>query len=148
MAYIHNIIIITCWTVQLWIDPFSAGTDFRRQILTSEVEGCNLYGSACDLIWPLIPHWNNWKIILVIDPEHRYLKGLAQAKIIKKSVILFWLLYMTIWCEHVHRLELQKFFIFFATHLPVRLAIETKFLIFNFGQPCQKLEIRKFRLYI
>ena len=34
------------------------------------------------------------------------LKGLAQAK----SVILFWHLNMTIWCKHVHRLELQKFF--------------------------------------
>ena len=42
----------------------------------------------------------------------RHLKGLAQAKIIKKSVILFWLLNMTIWCKHVHRLELQKFLIF------------------------------------
>ena len=40
------------------------------------------------------------------------LKGLAQAKIIKKSVILFWLFNMTIWCKHVHRLELQKFLIF------------------------------------
>ena len=40
------------------------------------------------------------------------LKGLAQAKIIKKSVILFWLLYMTIWCKHVHRLELKTFLIF------------------------------------
>ena len=40
----------------------------------------------------------------------KLLKGLAQAKIIKKSVILFWLLNMTIWCKHVHRLELQKFF--------------------------------------
>ena len=38
------------------------------------------------------------------------LKGLAQAKIMNKSVILFWLLNMTIWCKHVHRLELQKFF--------------------------------------
>ena len=37
------------------------------------------------------------------------LKGLAQAKIIKKSVILFWLLNITIWCKHVHRLELQIF---------------------------------------
>ena len=37
------------------------------------------------------------------------LKGLAHAKIIKKSVILFWLLNITIWCKHVHRLELQKF---------------------------------------
>ena len=40
------------------------------------------------------------------------LKGLNQAKVVKKSVILFWLLNMTIWCKHVHRLELQKFFIF------------------------------------
>ena len=39
------------------------------------------------------------------------LKGLAQAKIIKKSVILFRVLNMTIWCKHVHRLELQIFII-------------------------------------
>ena len=55
------------------------------------------------------------------------LKGLAHAKILKKSVILFWLLNMTIWCKHVHRLELQKFFNFSAAHSPVRLDIETKF---------------------
>ena len=40
------------------------------------------------------------------------LKGLAQAKIIKKSVILFRVLNMTIWCKHVQRLELQIFIIF------------------------------------
>ena len=40
------------------------------------------------------------------------LKGLAHAKIIKKSVILFRVLNMTIWCKHVHRLELQIFIIF------------------------------------
>ena len=40
------------------------------------------------------------------------LKGLAHAKIIKKSVILFRVLNMTIWCKHVHRLELQIFEIF------------------------------------
>ena len=40
------------------------------------------------------------------------LKGLAQAEIIKKSVILFRVLNMTIWCKHVHRLELQIFIIF------------------------------------
>ena len=40
------------------------------------------------------------------------LKGLAQAKIIKKSVILFRVLNMTIWCKHVHGLELQIFIIF------------------------------------
>ena len=59
-----------------------------------------------------------------------YLKGLAQAKIIKKSVILFWLLNMAIWCKHVHRLELQKFFNFSAAHSPVGLDIETKFPYF------------------
>ena len=40
------------------------------------------------------------------------LKGLAHAKIIKKSVILFRVFNMTIWCKHVHRLELQIFIIF------------------------------------
>ena len=58
------------------------------------------------------------------------LKGLAQAKIIKKSVILFWLHNMTIWCKHVHRLELQKFLNFSAAHSSVRLDIETKFPYF------------------
>ena len=41
-----------------------------------------------------------------------WLKGLAHAKIIIKSVILFRVLNMTIWCKHVHRLELQIFIIF------------------------------------
>ena len=40
------------------------------------------------------------------------LKGLAQAKIIKKSVILFRVLNMTCTCKHVHRLELQIIIIF------------------------------------
>ena len=40
------------------------------------------------------------------------LKGLAQAKIIKKSVILFRFFNMTIRSKHVHRLELQIFKIF------------------------------------
>ena len=55
-------------------------------------------------------------------PKHvTSLKGMAQAKSIKKSVILFWLLNMTISCKHVHRLELDKFFNFCAAHSPVRL---------------------------
>ena len=41
-----------------------------------------------------------------------HLMGHTHAKIIQKSVILFWLLNMTIWCKHVHRLELQKLLIF------------------------------------
>ena len=44
-------------------------------------------------------------------------KGLAQAKIKKQSVILFWLINMTIWCKHVHRLELQKFFLIFVLRI-------------------------------
>ena len=52
-----------------------------------------------------LPVADNW-----IDEDD--LKGLAQAKIIKKSVILFRVLNMTIWCKHVHRLELQIFIIF------------------------------------
>ena len=45
------------------------------------------------------------------------LKGLAQAEIIKKSVILFWLFNMTKWSKHVLRLELQKFFLFFVLRI-------------------------------
>ena len=43
--------------------------------------------------------------------SYSILKGLAQAKILKKSVVLFWFL---IWpyYKHVHRLELQFFLIF------------------------------------
>ena len=50
--------------------------------------------------------------LLAVIYDKKQLKGLAHAKIIKKSVILFWLPNMTIWCKHVHRLELQKFSIF------------------------------------
>ena len=70
--------------------------------------------------------------ISALNTSLHTLKGLAQAKVIKKSVILFWLLKMTIWCKHVHRLELQMFLIFYAAHLPVRLHIETKFPYFQF----------------
>ena len=67
---------------------------------------------------------NEWKYSQTLQQQNG-LKGHAQAKIIKKSVILFWLINMTIWCKHVHRLELQKFFNFCAAHLPVRLDIKT-----------------------
>ena len=60
------------------------------------------------------------------------LKRHNQAKIVKKSVILFWILDKTISCKHVHTLELQKFFIFCAAHLPVKrdIGLKTKFPIF------------------
>ena len=74
---------------------------------------------------------NSWKYKKHVVNLSNLLKGLARAKIIKKSVILFWLLNMTIRCKHVHRLELQKFFNFSAAHSPVRLDIATKFLISN-----------------
>ena len=54
------------------------------------------------------------------------LKRLNLPKFGKKSVILFWLLNMTEWCKHVHRLELQSFFNFCAAHLSVKLDIEKK----------------------
>ena len=68
----------------------------------------------------------------------------TQAKISNKSVILFWLINMTIWCKHVNRLELQKFFNFCAAYLPVRLDIETKYLIFDMVVKNKK---SKFRLW-
>ena len=60
------------------------------------------------------------------------LKAHTQAKIIKKSVILFWFLNMIIilWCKHVHKLELQINFC--AAHSPVWLNIETKLPYFLF----------------
>ena len=49
------------------------------------------------------------KLMLVMLKLKRY----NQPKIIGKNVFLFWLLNMTlIWCKHVHRLELWKFFNF------------------------------------
>ena len=44
--------------------------------------------------------------------KHMHNDKYYTAKIIKKSLILFWLLNMTIWCKHVHMLELQTFFYF------------------------------------
>ena len=60
-------------------------------------------------------------------------------------MILFWLLNMTIWCKHVRRLELQKFFNFCAAHSPVRLDIETKNK--NFCSSSQDLQILGSKLY-
>ena len=68
----------------------------------------------------------------------KHLKWLNQAKIIKKSEILFCLLNLTIWCKHVHRLELQKLKKNFAVHSPVRLDIETKSTISYIGHAWPK----------
>ena len=76
------------------------------------------------------------------------LKGLAQAKIMKKSVILFRVLNITIWCKHVQRLELLIFFNFCAAHSPVRLDIETKFPHFLFLTWLSIIRNQEFRLYI
>ena len=37
---------------------------------------------------------------------------------------------MAISCKHVHRLELQKFYIFCAEHLPVKRVIQTEIHVF------------------
>ena len=60
----------------------------------------------------VVPLFNNHVATDKMVKLVRKLKGLNQAKFIKKSVILFWLLNMTIliWCKHVRRLELQGFF--------------------------------------
>ena len=60
------------------------------------------------IIWKVAKRFAN--VIPIYTAKN--LKGLNEAKIVKKSVILFWLLNITIWCKHVHRLELQKFLIF------------------------------------
>ena len=54
---------------------------------------------------------------------------------------------MTISCKHNHRLELQKFFNFFAAHSPVRLAIETKILYFFFLRWLTIIRNHEFCLY-
>ena len=50
--------------------------------------------------------WSSGAVVvnIIID-----LKRQNQAKIIKKTLFLFWFLNMAITCEHVHRLELRKF---------------------------------------
>ena len=64
--------------------------------------------------------WTNvsssrWKPYKFVDKIS--LKRHNQAKIIEKSVFLFWLLNITVWCKHVHRLELQKFFLTFVLRI-------------------------------
>ena len=106
---------------------------------TSHVSCINLLGlDYLKIISPILTFW--W-----LDYHlARALKGLTQAKIIKKSVILFWLLSMNLWCKHVHRLELQKFLNFSAAYSPVRLDIETKFPYFLFLTWLSKIRNQKF----
>ena len=65
-------------------------------------------------------------------------------------MILAWasLFNMTIWCKHVHRLELQKLFNFCAAQLTARLDIETKFPYFLFLTWLSIIRNQEFRLYI
>ena len=62
-----------------------------------------------------------------------HLKRHNQAEIIKKSIILFWVFYMTIGCKHVHRLELQTFFNFCVAHLQVLSEIYSRNTPFKLG---------------
>ena len=66
------------------------------------------------------------------------LKRHNKAKIINKSVFLFWLLDKSITCQHVHRLELRTFFKFCVANLTVKHEIRTKF---NVGHAYPKKEI-------
>ena len=75
-----------------------------------------------------------------------YLKLHNQAKIIKKSVILFQLLYVTIRCKH--RLKLKNCCNFCVAHLPVKRDIKTKFPYFLFWTCMSDIRHREFRLYI
>ena len=59
-----------------------------------------------------ISHMTQMTYIQIEMKNKSSLNGLAHAKIIKKLVILFRVLNMTIWCKHVHRQELQIFIIF------------------------------------
>ena len=70
--------------------------------------------------------------------------GINQAKIVVKLVILFLLLNMTIWCKHIHRLELQNFFNFCVPHLPDSLDIKTKFPYFLFWTCTSEIRIHAF----
>ena len=101
-----------------------------------------------DLSMIIKHHILQMDLMLVLHICIQLLKGLAQAKIIKKSVILFWLLNMTIWWRHVHRLELQKIFNFSVSHSPVRLYIATKFPYFLFLTWLTIIRNQEFRLYI
>ena len=96
--------------VETWCDH---GDDDVMEMMTSSRDWFRASGNRTQ---QLINPWNAKhdysRINLLIGWINQQLKGLAQAKIIKKSVILFRLLNMTIWCKHVHRLELQIFIIF------------------------------------
>ena len=85
------------------------------------------------------------QILTSIDVRFCRLKGLAQDKIIKKSVILFRALNMTIWCKH--RLELQFKKKNSAAHSSV-IDIETKFPNFLFLTWLSIIRNQESRLYI
>ena len=104
------------------------------------------YSSSLVFVFSAALNWNFNLLIQFRNTEKKIseaslssLKGLNQAKIITKSVILFWLLNMTIWCKHAHRLEMQKSLHFSASHLPVRLDMETKFPYFLFWTCMSKI---------
>ena len=89
-----------------------------------------------------------FETIIVTSSWDCSLKGHVQVWNHQKSLILFWLINMTIWCKHVHRLEMQKNFNFCAGHLPARLDIETKFPYFLFLTWLSIIRNQEFRLYI
>ena len=71
----------------------------RRAHLYPEITTLNTEIEA-NKTWNIHISVYTW-IALIILKRHN------QAKIIKRSVFLFWLPNMTMWCKHVHRLKLQ-----------------------------------------
>ena len=114
------------------------GSVVRCEALWYAVRLCGtLWGSVvrCEALWYAVRLCGTlWGSVVRCEALWYAVRlcGTLHTKITKKSVIWFWLLNMTIWCKHVHRLELQNFFNFSAAHSPVRLDIETKFLYFLF----------------
>ena len=73
------------------------------------------------------------------------LKRHNQAKIIKKSVFLFWLLNMDIICEHIHRLEFAEVFYISGCCGNVASVPKAPFISYSrisyFGHACPKLNL-------
>ena len=86
----------------------------------------------CNVHAILVSMWNHPLINSLSFYLNNKWKRHNQAKIIKKSAILFWLFNMIICCKHVQRLELQFFFNFCVAHLPIKRDIETEFPYFLF----------------
>ena len=113
--------LVKWWTVNLNQCWFALCVQMtRNQLIYFYVIYCNNSKIKTWYIWRHINvylllfmymlHWPSpVDVACDIRVANSYLKRLGQAKIFN-SVILFWLLNMTILCEHVHRLNCKTFF--------------------------------------